>query len=299
MSGPAVHMARQVRPAQHHLRRRRPARPFGLAGDRLDARPFEARPPDADAVADRAAVRQHQEQKLVRRVDDDRAGPLGAGIIDLLAQELVGGPRLDFARRGRRQRGDDLARGRRRRGEACGAGAGSAGLPGQQEFDEAAAQSAARRLGSRRRTDSGDNETVRVAAAVPATPSARAERLKNAGTRKPETRRMTNSRRSVAPTRFKEPRRRRTRASIRENNRKRVASLERWLSESNELCLKNVDQSEFVRNSWPAPRRAARRAEHRLQRAGAAARRRKSRPARRRSPRRASPRRPAAPRPGA
>ena len=55
--GAAVHVARQVGPALHHCRRRRPARPFRLAADRLVARPGEARAADADAVAHGAARR--------------------------------------------------------------------------------------------------------------------------------------------------------------------------------------------------------------------------------------------------
>ena len=43
----ARHMARQIGTAQQHLGRRRPIRPFGLAADPLDARPFEAGAPNA------------------------------------------------------------------------------------------------------------------------------------------------------------------------------------------------------------------------------------------------------------
>src|SRR5947199_176093 len=65
-------------------RRRRPGRPFLLGGDALDARPSEAGPADADAVAQRLAVTLHQEQELVRGVDHDRARAFLAVILDHL-----------------------------------------------------------------------------------------------------------------------------------------------------------------------------------------------------------------------
>ena len=52
----AVHVPGQIGTAQQHFRRRRPAGPFGLAANGFDARPFEARTADADAVAQRAAA---------------------------------------------------------------------------------------------------------------------------------------------------------------------------------------------------------------------------------------------------
>src|ERR1700739_2026370 len=80
----ALHMPWQVGAPHQHFRRRRPVRPFLLGGNLLDARPGEARAADADAVAQRLSVALHQEQELVRRVDDDRAGALLAAVIDEL-----------------------------------------------------------------------------------------------------------------------------------------------------------------------------------------------------------------------
>ena len=85
--GSPVHVAGQVGLTQQHFRRRRPVRPFGLAGDRLDAAPFEARTADPDPVAQRAAIAEHQEEKFARRVDDDGAGLFRAVIVDFLLGE--------------------------------------------------------------------------------------------------------------------------------------------------------------------------------------------------------------------
>src|ERR1700722_890382 len=74
----ARHMARQIGTAQQHLGRRRPVRPFGLAADPLDARPFEAWTPYADAVAQRLSVWLDQEQEPVRRVHDKGSCRLGS-----------------------------------------------------------------------------------------------------------------------------------------------------------------------------------------------------------------------------
>src|SRR6185437_13696798 len=56
----ARHVARQVGPPRQHLRRRCPARPFLLGGDAVDAAPAKTVAADADAVAQRLAVGQHQ-----------------------------------------------------------------------------------------------------------------------------------------------------------------------------------------------------------------------------------------------
>src|ERR1019366_3813036 len=78
----AFHVPRQIRTPHQHFRRRRPIRPFLLGGNLLDARPGEAGAADADAIAQRLAVALHQEQELVRRIDDDGAGALLAVIFD-------------------------------------------------------------------------------------------------------------------------------------------------------------------------------------------------------------------------
>jgi hypothetical protein len=83
-----------------------PIRPFRHLADALGARPGEAVAADADAIADRLAAAERQEQELVRRVDDDGAGRLTAGIIDqLLLETWIDGLRLaDFRLIFRRQR---------------------------------------------------------------------------------------------------------------------------------------------------------------------------------------------------
>src|SRR6195952_757783 len=84
----AFHVPRQIRTARQHFRRRRPGRPFLFRRDGLDARPGEAGTADADAVTHRLAVALHQEQELVRRIDDDGAGAFLAVILDHLLFEF-------------------------------------------------------------------------------------------------------------------------------------------------------------------------------------------------------------------
>ena len=97
-----------------------PVRPFLHAGDTLGTRPGEALAADADAVAHRLAVAEHQIKVSVRRIDDDGAGRLLGDVIHELAAELR---RQILARPGLgllvgRQCGDDrvaVLRGRGRR----------------------------------------------------------------------------------------------------------------------------------------------------------------------------------------
>src|SRR5436309_11081989 len=72
--GPAGHMARQVGPSPQHLCGRCPARPFALGANALDAAPAEAVAPDADAIAQRLAVAQHEVEPTLAGPDYDRAG---------------------------------------------------------------------------------------------------------------------------------------------------------------------------------------------------------------------------------
>jgi hypothetical protein len=79
---------RQVRLALDHLFRRMPVRPLAHPAYALNARPGEAFPTDADAVAHRFALAEHQIEKRVRGVDDDGASGLGGDVVDNLAAEL-------------------------------------------------------------------------------------------------------------------------------------------------------------------------------------------------------------------
>src|SRR5450631_126652 len=93
------HVPRQIGAPRQHFRRRRPRRPFLLRRYLLDARPGEAWAADADAVAQRLAAALNQEQKLVRRVDHDRAGAFPAAIINQLPFESrIERPLLGLAR---------------------------------------------------------------------------------------------------------------------------------------------------------------------------------------------------------
>jgi hypothetical protein len=83
---PAHPVPRQIGAAPQHLRRWRPGRPFRLARDLLDAGPHEARTANADPVANCAPLRLHEVEELVLRIDDNRARPLPAVILDLLSQ---------------------------------------------------------------------------------------------------------------------------------------------------------------------------------------------------------------------
>src|SRR5712692_6870852 len=70
----AFHVARQIGPADQHLGRRRPVGPLALRRDRGDARPGEAEPAHADAVADRLPAAQQVIEPTLARADDDGAG---------------------------------------------------------------------------------------------------------------------------------------------------------------------------------------------------------------------------------
>src|SRR5690606_8044432 len=76
----ARHEAGQVRLARDHFRGRGPVRPFRLARDIENALPLKACAPDADAVADRAAVALNEIKMTFRGLDDDGAGRLGRAV---------------------------------------------------------------------------------------------------------------------------------------------------------------------------------------------------------------------------
>src|SRR3954451_22862081 len=83
----AFHVPGQVGTACDHFRRRGPGRPFALRRDRLHAGPGEAGAADADAVAHRPTVALDEIEKLVRRIDHDRAGTFIAAIVNELFLE--------------------------------------------------------------------------------------------------------------------------------------------------------------------------------------------------------------------
>src|SRR5439155_13781057 len=70
------HEARQIGLTLDHLGGRMPIRPLGHAGDFLGARPGEAVAADADAIAHRLAVPQHEIEIRVRSINDDSADRL-------------------------------------------------------------------------------------------------------------------------------------------------------------------------------------------------------------------------------
>ena len=76
--------------ARHHFGGWNPVRPFGLAGDRLDARPGEALAAHPDAVADRPPAAEHVIEVGVGGIDHDGAGRFGAGECDHLAPQMRG-----------------------------------------------------------------------------------------------------------------------------------------------------------------------------------------------------------------
>src|SRR5216684_2393143 len=76
VAGSAGHEARQIRLAGDHLRRRRPVRPFGFAGDVEEPLPLKSFAADANAIAYRSAVALDQIEVTLRRRDDDGAGRL-------------------------------------------------------------------------------------------------------------------------------------------------------------------------------------------------------------------------------
>src|SRR5262249_34921856 len=84
--GAADHVARQIRTALEHLVGRRPIRPLPLLRDVMHARPGEAGPADADAVAHRAPVALHQIEEAIAGIDDDGARPLAAVVADFLLE---------------------------------------------------------------------------------------------------------------------------------------------------------------------------------------------------------------------
>src|SRR5690606_30247035 len=60
--------------AGDHVARRRPARPFRLPLDRAATGPGKAVLAEADAIADRLALRLNQIEIVLARIDNDRAG---------------------------------------------------------------------------------------------------------------------------------------------------------------------------------------------------------------------------------
>jgi len=78
----------QVRLARNHLWRRMPVWPLAHTADALSARPGEPIPADADAVAQRFTVAEHQIEKGVRCVDDYGASGLGRDVGDELTADL-------------------------------------------------------------------------------------------------------------------------------------------------------------------------------------------------------------------
>src|SRR6266849_8257238 len=77
IAGASGHEAGQIGLALDHFRRRRPVRPFLLAGDAQQALPLKAVAANADAIADVASVGLHDIQKSLGRMNDDGAGSLG------------------------------------------------------------------------------------------------------------------------------------------------------------------------------------------------------------------------------
>src|SRR5215207_5341759 len=74
----ARHVARQVRAALQHLRRRAPIRPLALHGDGLCARPLEAGPADANCVLNGLPVSERVVEAPLGGGDHDRARPVAA-----------------------------------------------------------------------------------------------------------------------------------------------------------------------------------------------------------------------------
>src|SRR5690606_17018846 len=88
----------EVRLTLDHLRRRVPAWPRLLPLDYAFTGPLEALAAETDAVADRAAERQHDVEEVVAGIDNDRAGTLAGRIGDDLAMIA----RVDLLVRNRR-----------------------------------------------------------------------------------------------------------------------------------------------------------------------------------------------------
>src|ERR1700691_4789504 len=85
VSGTARHIARQIGLARDHLGRRYPIGPFRLPGDRLHARPGKTVAADADAVAPRLSMTQHQIEVGVGGVDNDGAWRFAGSVVNDLA----------------------------------------------------------------------------------------------------------------------------------------------------------------------------------------------------------------------
>src|SRR5690606_17165074 len=73
-----------------HRRPRRPYRPLALGADARRALPFETFAADADAVAHRLAVAEHEVEMLFAGIDDDRAGLFAGLVVDRLAAVFRG-----------------------------------------------------------------------------------------------------------------------------------------------------------------------------------------------------------------
>ena len=84
----AGHEARKIRLALDHLLRWIPIGPFRLPGNSLRAGPGEALAADANPVAQRLALAEHEIEIGVRRIDDDRAGRLLGVVVDQRAPKL-------------------------------------------------------------------------------------------------------------------------------------------------------------------------------------------------------------------
>src|SRR5689334_6927269 len=84
--GTAYHVARQIRPTPQHLRGRRPGWPFALGAHALHAAPAEALASNADAVAQRLAVAEHEIEAPLAGPDHDRAGLVVVGEADRRAR---------------------------------------------------------------------------------------------------------------------------------------------------------------------------------------------------------------------
>src|SRR5262245_55200486 len=84
----ASHEARQIRLAYDHLLRRIPIRPLRHPRHLLHAGPSKALATDANPVAQRLAVAEHEIKVGVRRIDDDRARRLLRVVINERATEL-------------------------------------------------------------------------------------------------------------------------------------------------------------------------------------------------------------------
>src|SRR5215217_6507778 len=84
----ARHEFGQFRMALAHLRWWRPARPERFLVDRGATKPFEALAADADAITDGCLVLHDHVEKMVPRIDNNRADRLAAEIFDDLAAPL-------------------------------------------------------------------------------------------------------------------------------------------------------------------------------------------------------------------